>query len=306
MATWESDAAPAQGIKLHDLQLDYVRARFANQESLKLIHEATRLSSHVVLNDPVQYASQLIGRLCGLKSNPEISQFVSRIAAAAPKPWLQSIHPALHPPGTSLVRTLQGHSESVLGVALTADGRRAVSASFDQTLKVWDLESGRALHTLEGHSDSVNGVAVTGDGRRAVSASWDKTLKVWDLETGRALRTLEGHSDEVTSVAVTGDGRRAVSASWDKTLKVWDLESGRALHTLEGHSDFVNGLAVTRDGRRAVSASDDKTLKVWDLETGRCIATFTCDASAESCAISGNLIVAGDSVGRVYFLRLLE
>ena len=78
----------------------------------------------------------------------------------------------------------------------------------DNTLKVWDLETGQALRTLEGHSDGVNAVAVTPDGKRAVSASWDKTLKVWDLETGRALRTLEGHSDSVNGVAVTR-GREA-------------------------------------------------------------------------------------------------
>jgi WD40 repeat protein len=75
----------------------------------------------------------------------------------------------------------------------TADGKRAVSASEDETLKVWDLESGRALHTLKGHSKGVNGVAVTVDGKRAVSASDDKTVKVWDLESGRALHTLKGH-----------------------------------------------------------------------------------------------------------------
>ena len=82
------------------------------------------------------------------------------------------------------LRTLEGHADLVYGVAVTPDGQRAVSASWDKTLKVWDLESGRALRTLEGHSDSVNGVAVTPDGRRAVSASEDKTLKVWDLESG--------------------------------------------------------------------------------------------------------------------------
>ena len=69
-------------------------------------------------------------------------------------------------------------------MAVTPDGQRAVSASWDNTLKVWDLDSGRELRTLEGHSDSVNGVAVTPDGKRAVSASWDNTLKVWDLESG--------------------------------------------------------------------------------------------------------------------------
>ena len=207
LATWESDADPAQGIKLHDLQLDYVRAGYPNRQSLGLIHEATRLSSHVLANHPEQYSSQLAGRLCGLKSNPEISQFVSQISAAAPKPWLQSMHPALHPPGTALVRTSDGHSSYVNGVALTGDGRLAVSASYNNTLKVWDLESGRALQTLEGHSDAARGVAVTGDGRRAVSASEDKTLKVWDLESCRALLTLEGHSASVNDVAVTGDGR---------------------------------------------------------------------------------------------------
>jgi WD40 repeat protein len=75
-------------------------------------------------------------------------------------------------------------------VAVTPDGRRAVSASDDRTLKVWELETGRELHTLEGHAFPVKAVAVAPDGRRAVSASVDRTLKVWELETGRELHTL--------------------------------------------------------------------------------------------------------------------
>jgi len=88
-----------------------------------------------------------------------------------------------------LLRTLAGHAASVHGVAVTADGKRAVSASWDKTLKVWDLETGHELRTLEGHADYVTGVAVTADGKRAVSVSSDKTLKVWDLETGESLAT---------------------------------------------------------------------------------------------------------------------
>jgi WD40 repeat protein len=100
-----------------------------------------------------------------------------------------------------------------------------VSASDDQTLKVWQLESGRELHTLVGHTDAVSAVAVTPDGRRAVSASADRTLKVWELRAAaRQLHTLAGHTDAISAVAVTPDGRRAVSASWDKTLKVWEIE----------------------------------------------------------------------------------
>ena len=137
--------------------------------------------------------------------------------------------------------------------------------SGDDTLKVWDVASGRELRTLAGHTREVNAVALTPDGRLAVSASWDDTLKVWDVASGRELRTLAGHSSGVTAVALTPDGRLAVSASGDQTLKVWDVASGRELRTLSGHSGLVDAVALTPDGRLAVSASGDHTLKVWDI-----------------------------------------
>jgi WD40 repeat protein len=90
-------------------------------------------------------------------------------------------------------------------VAVTADGRRAVSASGDHTLRLWDLESGQTLRTLEGHTDWVSAVAVTPDGRRAVSGSRDRTLRLWDLESGKeiAIFTVESGMD---SCVVTSDG----------------------------------------------------------------------------------------------------
>jgi WD40 repeat protein len=266
--------ADGRGIRLHDLQLDWVRAQQPDRAALELIHEAVRLSSHVIDRDPGQFAAQMVGRLLPYCDTPAIGRFTGEIAAAAPRPWLRPLEPALYSPGRPLLRTLEGHAASVSGVALMADGKRVVSASEDRTLKVWDLESGRALLTLEGHAGFVTGVAVTADGRRAVSASGDNTLKVWDLESGRVLRTLGGHSSYVYSVAVTPDGQRAVSASEDRTLKVWDLQSGRALRSLVGHSSYVYGVAVTPDGRRAVSASWDNTLKVWDLDSGRALHTL--------------------------------
>jgi WD40 repeat protein len=253
-------------IRLHDLQLDYVRARYSDREALKLIHGAIRLSSNIIARDPAQFASQVVGRLLPHQGSASIDRFTHAVSMGAPSPWLRSLWPTLHPPGTSFIRTLKGHSHDVRGVALSSDGRRAVSASGDETLKVWDVESGRALRTLEGHTDIVYGVALSGDGRIAVSASMDETLRVWDVESGQALGTLEGHFAAVNTVAVSEDGRRVVSGSSDHTVKVWDLESGSEVHTLLGHADVVTAVAVSRDGRHAVSASLDQTLKVWDVD----------------------------------------
>jgi WD40 repeat protein len=139
-------------------------------------------------------------------------------------------------------------------VAVSPDGRRAVSASHDETLKVWDLETGRELRTLQGHSSSVFGVVVSPDGRRVVSASFDNTLKVWHLETGRELRTLEGHSAEVYGVAVSPDGRWAVSASEDHTLKVWDLETGTPLATFT--CDAPARCCAFADSRTIIAGDD--------------------------------------------------
>jgi nucleoside phosphorylase len=170
---------------------------------------------------------------------------------------------------------------------MTPDGRRVVSVSTDQTLKVWDLGTGELLTTLEGHADRVNACAVTPDGRRVVSVSWDQTLKVWDLETGELLSTLEGHVHWATAYAMTPDGRRVVSVSTDQTLKVWDLGTGKLLATLEDHANSVTACVVTPDGRRVVLASLDHTLKVRDLGTGELLATLAGHAdSVTACAVT--------------------
>jgi hypothetical protein len=194
-----------------DLEADY-RTVLAERpgRALRLVHGALLLSMHILVKDGRQLASQMVGRLLGLR---EVTGFVESVTAAAPRPWIRPLHPCFGAPGGAMLRTLEGHSHMVLGVAVTADGKLAVSASWDKTLKVWDLETGRTLRTLEGHSDSVRAVAVTADGKWAVSASADTTLKVWDLETGRVLRTLEGHSESVVYVVVSADGKRAVSGS---------------------------------------------------------------------------------------------
>jgi WD40 repeat protein len=233
---------------------------------LTVVQAAIRLSTHALARDPSYLRPQLLGRLLGSNS-PALARLVEEAAGMGGAPALLPRFRCFMSPGEGVLRILDGHAGAVRAVAVTPDGRRAVSASDDRTLRVWDLATGRAEHVLRGHANWIYAVAVTPDGRRAVSGSWDNTLRVWDLQTGAAEQTLSKHADAVTAVAVTPDGRRAVSASDDRTLRVWDLTTGRAEHTLQGHIDAVGAVAVTPDGRRAVSASDDRTLLVWDIQT---------------------------------------
>ena len=264
---------------------------------LSLVQSALRLSAHILYKEPAQLGPQLIGRLLAADSEP-VQQFLTHIRQSQPTPWLESLLPTLSQAGGPLLRTLEGHTYGVEAVAVSADGRHVVSGSADETVKVWELGTGRELRTLEGHTGWVEAVAVTADGRHVVSGSFDNTVKVWELESGRELRTLEGHANEVWAVAVSADGRHVVSGSVDKTVKVWELETGRELRTLEGHSSGVIAVAVSADGRHVVSGSSDNTVKVWELGTGRELRTLKGHADAvEEVAVSadGRHVVSGSS-----------
>ncbi|GAB1545461.1 hypothetical protein NUACC21_81370 [Scytonema sp. NUACC21] len=268
-------------IKLQELIEDYDRAfdppvliAGEKAETLKLIQAALRVSAHILEKDKTQLAGQLLGRLLDF-SNPEIQAILAQAKQWQKAPWLRPLTASLTRPDGKLLRTLTGHSDRIRAVVLTPDGQRLISGSDDNTLKVWDVETGKELCTLTGHNSPVSAVAVTPDGQRLISASNDKTLKVWDVETGKELRTLTGHSNSVSAVAVTPDGQRLISGSWDDTLKVWDVETGKELRTLTGHSERVSAVAVTPDGQRLISGSWDYTLKVWDVETGKELRTLT-------------------------------
>ena len=155
----------------------------------------------------------------------------------------------------SLIRTFDGHGAWVEACAVSPDGRRIVSASWDKTLKLWDLATGSCEATLAGHGDRVNACAISPDGRRIVSGSADKTLKLWDAATGSCEATLKGHDDRSTPAPSRPTGTRIVSASDDGTLRLWDAATGSCRAILEGHGLWVNACAFSPDGRRLVSGS---------------------------------------------------
>jgi WD40 repeat protein len=115
------------------------------------------------------------------------------------------------------------------------------SASWDKTIKLWNIHAGKLLKTLIGHTGSVESVAFS-NGIILASASWDNTIKLWNINTGALLNTLKGHSNAVQTVTFNQKDVLA-SGSYDKTIKLWDIYAGKLLETLTGHEGYISSLA---------------------------------------------------------------
>ncbi|MEG4082768.1 WD40 repeat domain-containing protein [Microcoleus sp. POL10_C6] len=139
-----------------------------------------------------------------------------------------------------------GHTDRITVVAITPDGKVAISGSKDQTLMVWDLETQQQRLTLTGHRDEITLVAISDDGKKAVSGAKDKTLKIWNLETGKEISTLNDISNSVNSVVIASNSKQAFSCSTDKAIKIWDIEEreSESLITTENIELIIKNIAL--------------------------------------------------------------
>ena len=244
-------------------------------KSLKLIQGALRLSAHILIQDTKQLAGQLSARLLDFETS-EIKQLLQQIYQTKTT-CLRSLRASLSNPSEPLELTLSGHIDSVNAVAVTPDGKRIISGSSDNTVKVWDLNIGAEVFTFTGHSSSVNAVAVTPDGKRIISGSSDNTVRVWDLNTGKEILIFNGHSSPVNAVAVSPDGKKVVTASTLNTnnIKVWNLETGKEDLALESDLSHISTLAIT-SGNLLIIDSYDRIIKILSLETGKVLFELDC------------------------------
>jgi WD40 repeat protein len=163
---------------------------------------------------------------------------------------------------------LSGHGAPLPSAAYSPDGTRIVTASDDNTARIWDAHSGAQLAVLLGHGDHVESAAYSPDGSRIITASRDKTARIWDAHSGKQLTLLSGQ-DHVYTAAYSPDGTRIVTASHDKAAHIWDADSGAPLAVLLGHASNVYSAAYSPDGTRIVTASADKTARIWDVHSGK-------------------------------------
>lgn len=184
------------------------------------------------------------------------------------------------------LRRLVGHSQEPECVAISPDGRYAVSGRIDfddkgDSVMLWDLRADSPPRRPERQGTMPSAFAFTRDSAQCVTVSWDGDPSLWDTASGRELRTFAGHKGNLLDVVFTPNGRCLLTASGtddhddatrqtmgiDNTVRLWEVTTGKELACFRGHEGNVNSVAVSADGRFALSGGSDRTIRLWALPT---------------------------------------
>ncbi|TGD96246.1 c-type cytochrome [Methylobacterium nonmethylotrophicum] len=193
---------------------------------------------------------------------------------------------------------MRGHGGPVRALAVTADGQRALSGSFDSSAMLWSIEDGAALRVLRVHDGAVNAVALLPDGG-FLTAGEDGRVALW-RDGPEPERILASHAGPVSGLAVAPDGRRIASSSWDGTARITPLDGAPAL-VREGHRGNVNAVAFLPDGR-LVTAGYDATVRVWPEAGPPVTVQLDAPVNAVAAAPDGEIAAAGAD-GSLHLLR---
>ncbi len=165
---------------------------------------------------------------------------------------------------TRSVATLQGHTGGHYSVAFHPNSAIVLTASADNTARLWRVPSGEQIAVLQGHTDKVYHAEFSPAGDYIVTASKDGTARVWETETGALATTLIGHTDEVRHASFSPDGRNIITSSRDDTSILWDVDTGAKLGTYAGHRGDVTHAAFSPDGSRILTTGGS-TARVWGV-----------------------------------------
>jgi WD40 repeat protein len=162
-----------------------------------------------------------------------------------------------------LLRTLSGHTSLVHDAAFSPDGTTLVTASWDQTVRLWSVFDGEEVAVLRGHTGEVDGVAFSRDGSRIVSGAADGTARVWSVSSRREEQRFEAPSGaRVYAVAFTPDGQQVIADA--NGVRIWDLATREMVATLEARQPIV----FDRSGRRMITGTMEGGA-IWEVGTWR-------------------------------------
>jgi guanine nucleotide-binding protein subunit beta-2-like 1 protein len=213
-----------------------------------------------------------------------------------------------------MLRRLCGHNHFISDIDISSDRQYALSASWDCTLRLWNLKTGKTAQTFTGHKKDVLSVAFSPDNRQIVSGSRDKTINVYNTiaEIKKSMPdeySQEQHSNWVTCVRFSPNAEEpvVVSAGRDSVVKVWDIKKNFALkHNLRGHQQYVNSVTVSPDGSLCASGGKDGVAMLWDLNEGKKLSSLEAGGEILALCFSPNRYWLCGAVGEAIKIWDLE
>lgn len=186
-----------------------------------------------------------------------------------------------------LLKTIKNaHDDAIEGISFSNNNKFIASASSDQTLKLWDINSifstktalfeypehkNILLKTIKGHASGLHDLSFSRHDKFIASAGDDNLVKLWELDY-TLKKTLKASEETIWDINFSPDGKKIASTGADKTIKLWNWESNllksNLLKTLTGHEDWIWRVSFSPDGKLIASASEDQTVKVWRVDDG--------------------------------------
>lgn len=213
------------------------------------------------------------------------------------------------------IRRFVDSDEWVWSMDISSNDRLAVSGSGplrlpgeEYIVRLWDVETGEAVHQMDAHEGTVEGVAFSPDDSTIASVAWDGRIILWDVETGEQIRqfgeasgshgfttTTDEESGEdvntpvrVNSVAFHPDGEIIATSAANGTIIFWNVETGEQIRTIEAHGGEVPKIEFSPDGTQLISSSTDQMVILWDAETGEQIRQFVATDNEEGLSHDSN------------------
>jgi small GTP-binding protein len=220
--------------------------------------------------------SKLLDRIGGAKSqtapivSPNRAKNGKRLAPESEK---QRAQPE---PLAVLARSLRGHTNWVNSVAVSPDGKWIASGSDDETVKIWDFNTGECITTLVEDTAGVNSVAITSDGNKVVSGASNGWIRIWDAKTWTLLKSSGETATIILSISAARNSETflACGVLRGAGMALWSTATGGVEPVREISSGSMWSVAITGDAKRALSDSSDNSLTYWNLDTGECLATL--------------------------------